>query len=148
MKNVNLVILLMFFLNIANAQDVVNWKHSAKKIADKTYELHLTATISESWHIYSQHITEGGPVPTSILFAKNPIITLNKDVKEIGDVIKKREEVFDMDVQYFKGKVDFVQNIELKANVKTNINGTIKYMVCNDSECLPPKTIIFSVAIN
>ena len=36
---------------------------------------------------------------------------------------------------------------KLKGKVKTNMAGTISYMVCNDKECMPPTTKKFSIPI-
>ena len=125
----------------------VSWSFSAKKIADKTYEVHFTATIQSPWHIYSQNLAEGGPIPTRFAFNKNPLVTVTGKPKEVGKMIEKHEEVFDMKVKYYEKKVGFVQVVKLKSNVKTNITGSIEYMVCTNEECLPPQTKQFSVAI-
>ena len=48
-------------------QNPVTWNYTAKKIADKKYELHLTATIQSNWHLYSQtQPMEAIAIPTSI----------------------------------------------------------------------------------
>lgn len=125
----------------------VSWNFSAKKIADNTYEVHFTATIQSPWHIYSQNIAEGGPIPTSFLFNKNPLVTISGKPKEVGKMIQKHEEVFDMQVKYYEKKVDFVQVVKLKSNIKTNFSGSIEYMTCTDEKCLPPKTQSFSLAV-
>ena len=135
-------------LCFSQIQEPVKWNFSAKKINATTYEIHLNADISGKWHLYSQTTPDGGPVATTISFSKNPIIITDGSVKEMGSLIVKREDVFDMDVKYYNQTVDFVQIIKLKANVKTNINATVKYMVCNDKECLPPTTINFKISIN
>jgi len=127
--------------------DPVNWKFTSKKIADNTYEIHFTATIEDPWHIYSQNMVEGGPIPTSISFSKNPLVTLSGKPKEIGKMVEKYEDVFEMKVKYYSNKVDFVQVVKLKSNVKTNVNGAIEYMVCTNEECLPPQTKNFNVTI-
>lgn len=124
-----------------------SWNFSAKKIADKTYEVHFTATIVSPWHIYSQDMSEGGPIPTSFSFNKNPLVTVSGKPNEVGNPIEMFEEVFDMKVKYYEKKVDFVQVVKLKSNVKTNITGSIEYMICTNEECLPPQTKIFSVAV-
>lgn len=133
---------------VSRAQDPASWKYSAKKIADKTYEVHLTASVQSSWHIYSQFTPEGGPVPTTIEFTKNPLVSLMGNVKEVGALHKKHEEVFGVDVKYFDDGVDFVQVVKLKNNIKTNVNGRIEYMSCDDQQCLPPKTVKFDIVLN
>ncbi|MEO8172414.1 MAG: protein-disulfide reductase DsbD domain-containing protein [Sediminibacterium sp.] len=145
MKQLMISAVCMLAAFVAGAQ--VQWNYSAKKIDDKTYELHLTASVQSPWHLYSQFTPEGGPLPSVIEFSKNPLISFEGAVKEEGRLVQKREEVFGIDVKYFEGRVDFVQKIKLKAKVKTNISGTVKYMVCNDRECLPPKTVSFQLEL-
>ena len=67
----------MMFAVVVNAQinNPVKWTYTAKKISDKTYELHLTATIDGNWHMYAQDAGEG-PEPTTIKFTTNPLISL------------------------------------------------------------------------
>lgn len=145
----NLVFILCITISIcAAAQQPVKWSYSAKKVADKMYEIHLTAILQNGWHTYSQSTPEGGPVPTKINFKKNPLTILTGSIKEDGKMVKKYEEVFGIDVKYFSNKVSFVQVIKLKSNVKTAVSGTIEYMVCTDEKCLPPATVPFTVMIN
>lgn len=74
------------------SQDVVHWNYTAKKVSDKTYELHLTATIDEGWHVYAQvQPKDAVGIPTKISFNKNPLITLVGKTKEIGT--KKKQEI-------------------------------------------------------
>ena len=132
----------------AQIQNPVSWSATSKKIADKTYEIHLTANIDNGWHTYSQTTPDGGPVPTSITFTKNPLLTLDGKTKEVGKLEKHYEPLFGVDVKQFSDKVDFVQTIKLKAPVKTSVNVAVEFMVCNDKQCLPPSTRKFTVALN
>ena len=142
-----LIVLCITSVIICHAQNPVNWKYNAKKIADKTYEVHLIATVQSPWHIYSQTTPDSGPLPTKISFHKNPMVTFAGELKEGGKLLRRYEEVFGIDVKYFESKADFIQVVKLKNNVKTNINGTIEFMACNDEQCLPPATINFSVKL-
>lgn len=128
-------------------QNPVKWSNSVKKIGDKTYEIHITATIQNGWHIYSVSTPEGGPFPTTVNFTKNPLLTMVGNIKEKGKLQQKFEEVFGIDVKYFSNTVDFVQVVKLKSNVKTSVNGTIEYMVCTDKECLPPTKAPFVISL-
>ena len=121
------------------------WSFSSKKIADKTFAVRLSCTVNAPWHIYSQATPEGGPVPTKIIFNKNPLVVPEGSTREEGKLVQKHEEVFDVNVKYFNGRVDFVQTVKLKSNVKTNITGSVEFMVCNDEQCLPPATLPFSI---
>jgi hypothetical protein len=111
------------------------------------YEITLTAMIQGKWHLYSQSTPEGGPVPTKISFTNNPMLQLEGPVKEDGRLIEKMEEVFEMKVKYYEGMVVFRQIVQLKKKVKTKIAGTVRYMVCDDTQCLPPRVEGFGVSL-
>ncbi|MBS1496828.1 MAG: hypothetical protein JSU03_09100 [Bacteroidetes bacterium] len=131
----------------AQIENPVKWSYTAVKTGDKTYELHLTANVAGKWHIYSQNAGEG-PEPTSFNFTKNPLVSLDGAVKEVGKLEKQYDNNFRSELKFYKTKVDFVQKVKLKAPVATVINGTVTFMVCDDSKCLPPKDVPFSVKIS
>jgi thiol:disulfide interchange protein DsbD len=149
MKKILLPLLLLAIGNIAFAQSAkqVQWSYTAKKIADKTYEIHMTATINGDYHLYAQHLGVDGPVPTSFTFTKNPLLVLDKEIKESGKVIKKYETAWKGNVNYYEKTVDFVQVVKLKGNVKTNLAGKVEFMVCNEKQCLPPSEVEINVNI-
>ena len=151
MKNFYLSFLFLLITFVSNAQiaDPIKWAYSSKKIADKTYEIHLTATVQNTWHLYSQLQPEDAiNQPTEIIFKKNPLISCSGKIKEIGKMKLFKDEKLKISANQYADKVDFVQIIKLKANVKTNIIGSVEYQTCNDKKCLPPKKIDFTVAIN
>ena len=115
-------------------------------IADKTYELHITATIGNNWHLYAQDAGEG-PVHTQITFTANPLIKLDGKVKEVGKMEKSFDKNFNSTLKFYANKVDFVQKIKVKSAIATVIKGSVNYMVCNDKQCLPPKDVPFSIKV-
>lgn len=134
---------------VAQLADPVRWNYSAKKIADKTYEVHVTASIQPNWHLYSQQQPEDAiAIPTSIRFNKNPLVVLNGAIKEVGKMELFKDEKLKLSANQYSGKVDFVQVVKLKAGTKTNITGSVEYQTCDDKKCLPPKTVNFTVALN
>ena len=145
------VLMMMFllagFLASAQVQNPVKWSYKLKKVNATTYEVHITATIDKGWHVYSQTTPDGGPVPTTIKFSKNPLITLVGAAKEVGKLEQRQEELFGVDVKQFSNSVNFIQTIKVKAAVKTAVTGSVEFMVCNDRECLPPTTNKFSLPI-
>jgi DsbC/DsbD-like thiol-disulfide interchange protein len=148
MKKIFFAIVLVMFIGVVNAQinNPVLWTYSAKKIADKTYELHITATIGNNWHLYAQDAGEG-PVPTQITFTANPLIKLDGKVKEVGKMEKSFDKNFNSTLKFYASKVDFVQKIKVKSAIATVIKGSVNYMVCNDKQCLPPKDVPFSIKV-
>ena len=127
--------------------DVVEWKFESKKVAEKKYEVRLTALMKDPWHIYSTTTPDGGPLPTKISFAKNPLTAINGKIKEVGKLESHFEEVFDIDTRYYNNKVEFVQLVDVKGNAKTNLTGTVEFMACTDKECLPPRSVPFTIAL-
>ena len=142
-----MMVLLAGFLASAQVQNPVKWAYKLKKVNATTYEVHITATIDKGWHVYSQTTPDGGPVPTTINFSKNPLITLVGTAKEVGKLEQRHEELFGVDVKQFSNSVNFIQTIKVKAAVKTAVTGSVEFMVCNDRECLPPTTNKFSLPI-
>ncbi len=140
MKRILLSLLLVAntLLVFSQGENPVSWSYEAKKKSADTYDIILTANVDHSWHIYSQKTGKGGPVPTSVTFKSNPLIVKSGAVKEIGKLEKVFDKNFNTDVLFFSDKVQFVQTVKVKGKAKTNMSGTIEYMVCDDSRCLPP----------
>src|SRR5215831_11688458 len=100
----------------AQVANPVSWTFTSKKIADKTYELHMTASIQSGWHVYSQTQPEDAiPQPTTITFIKNPLVTLDGNTKEDGKMVTFKDPNLGSANQY-SSKVDFVQTVKLKAS--------------------------------
>ena len=135
----------------AQIKDPVGWKYEVVKKTGNTYQLVITATVPKPWHIYSQNTAKGGPIPTKITINTNPLITVAAGkAKEIGKEEKTLDKNFSpkgVEVLYYSDQVQFVQNITLKGAVKTNISGTVEYMICDDSQCLPPTKKPFDIKI-
>ena len=127
----------------AEIQKPVTWSFSNKQVSDTEFDLILTASIDNSWHLYSQFIGEGGPVPTSFKFNPSPDYTLVGKVNESPKPKKIYEKVFEMEVAFFEKKATFTQKVKLKVPA-SKIKGTLTFMVCDDSQCLPPEDLDFS----
>jgi len=134
-------------LVIAQSSKQVSWVYSAKRVADKTYEIHMTATIGGDYHLYAQDAGGDGPIATTFSFTKSPLFAFDGTVKEKGQLVKKFESAWNHNVNYYEKTVDFVQVVKLKSNVKTTLAGKVEFMVCNDKECLPPADIDIKVNI-
>ena len=150
MKKIVTFLSVVLIAAIANAQmlNPVSWAFSAKKTGDKKYEIHLTATMQSGWHLYSQDQPDDAiAIPTGITFTANPLLTLDGKTKEIGKLEKFHDEKLKLSANQYSEKVDFVQVIKLKANVKTNVSGSVEFQTCDDKKCLPPKKVPFNIAI-
>lgn len=135
------------FAQFVNLSNPVTWSFSSKKLGNKMYEVHFTATITGNYHMYAQKNMGDGPIPTTFTFAKNPLLLLQGPVKENGKKITKYEEVWKLKVSYFENKVDFIQVVKSKVAAPTSLKGSVEYMVCDDRQCKPPKTVEFDVKL-
>jgi len=122
----------------------VKWNFSVNKINDTEAELILKAKIDKGWHLYSQFLeNDNGPVKTSFNFEKT------NDYQTIGKVeespsIKENDPMFEMVINYFKDKAEFKQKIKISSSKNFKIKGSLEFMVCDNTKCLPPETIDFS----
>ena len=148
MKKILVAAFLVLFAGFAKAQinNPVAWTYTAKKIADKTYELHMTATIGSNWHLYAQDAGKG-PEPTTFVFTPNPLVKLDGKVKEVGKQEQSFDKNFNSTLKYYANKVDFVQKVKVKSATATVVKGIVNFMVCNDRQCLPPRDVPFTINI-
>jgi len=147
LKLLIILIVLLPIVSHAQVQNPVKWEYNVKSAGNGVYTLHFTATINKGWHIYSQTTPEGGPVPTAFVFVKNPLVSMVGVVKEVGVMEKHNEPLFGVEVKQYADKVDFVQTVKVKPGIKTNLSGSIEFMLCNNKECLPPAKQEFSIAL-
>lgn len=144
---VGMLLLLFAFWADAQINNPVIWNYTAKKTADKTYELHITASINANWHLYGQGDGTGLEPTTVFTFTKNPLINFDGNVKEVGKMEKYYDKNFKAELKYYTNTVDFVQKIKVRSAVATVVKGTVNYVVCNDRSCLPPKDVPFAINI-
>jgi hypothetical protein len=143
-----LLILSLFLPAACFAQQEIKWAHAALKVGDAEYELHLKARLQPPWHIYSQQMKAGGPVPTKFEFEPGPGYDLSGPVKENGLPVSRHEPVFDMQVRYYRDSVDFVQRVKLKTGEKIMITGKVSFMICKADRCQPPATKMVTWELN
>jgi thiol:disulfide interchange protein DsbD len=150
MKKLYFILLSVFVTIVASAQGLnpVSWNFTSKKISDNVYEIQMTATIQQGWHLYSQTQPKDAIAqPTSFVFNKNPLIELDGKVKEIGNLEKFKDKELDISANQYSNKVVFTQKVKLKGKAKTNVTGKLTYQTCDDVKCLPPKTVNLSIAL-
>ncbi|MEJ7692101.1 cytochrome c biogenesis protein CcdA [Daejeonella sp.] len=131
----------------AKIEDPVRWSYRSEKISDTEYDLIITAKIDKGWHVYSQFIGDGGPIPTSFKFTPSSNYKLKGAVTELPKAVSAFDKNFDLQIAWHKDKVDFRQRIVLTGFTKA-VDGMLEFMVCNDSKCLPPAEVEFKIPVN
>jgi hypothetical protein len=149
MKKILLPTLLLAIAHVSPAQSgkQVQWSYAARKIADKTYEVHMIANINGGYHLYAQDVDGESTAATTFTFTKNPLINLDGRVRENGKAINKFETALKHVVKYYEKNVDFIQVVKLTGNVKTSLTGKVEFEVCNETHCLPPSEVEINVKI-
>lgn len=133
-------------LNAQKIADPTTWSYELKKKSDKVYDLVFKLKLKEHWHIWS--LNPGGDglqLPPEFKFDKNNGVKLLGGVKEAGKTITEEMDGVDGKVSYFLNKVTYTQTVEVSNN--TTIKGKHTYQVCDESQCLAPKTKNFSFEI-
>ena len=124
----------------------VTWSFATVNQGKHEAELTFTAIVNEGWHIYSQFIEPGGPVPTSFTFTPGSEYDLEGKVTEPKNPVKAFDKAFEMNITYFSTKVVFVQKIKY-SKPGIVIKGTLKFMACNGEQCIPPEEVAFNFAV-
>ena len=124
----------------------VSWEFSQNKLSETEIELIFKASIDEHWHLYSQDIADDGPVPTSFTF----IIDGDTSVKVLEEpkAIEEYDPNFEMFLKYFADVVVFKYKLEIEEGNSLQIDGYVDFMVCDESQCLPPDYAEFSFSIS
>ncbi|WP_394972804.1 protein-disulfide reductase DsbD domain-containing protein [uncultured Croceitalea sp.] len=136
----------VFHCGFSQKSNPVQWATEVTKLTDTEYELKAIATIEGKWHLYSQEVPAGGPLPTIFTFTKNETYSL------VGEVLEEKgktvlDPVFDMEIKYFENTATFRQRIAVLNKEPLVVNGKVNFMVCNDIQCLPPKNKKLSFTI-
>src|SRR5690606_13449329 len=97
---------------------------------------------------YSQNVPEDGPIPTTFVFESSEAYALVGETTE-DEGHEVDDPVFMMRIKYFEDKAVFKQRVKFISNPET-IRGSVEFMVCDDSRCLPPndEMLVFNFQSN
>ena len=123
----------------------VKWDLKINKESDNLYELVFTAKMQKGWYIYSQHIEEDGPIPTSFNFESGDHFKTLGETSEEGKKKEGFDPLFDVNViKFIESPVLFKQKVELN-DINTPVAGYLEFMTCDDERCLPPTEVPFQI---
>lgn len=150
MKRLLFLLPLMFFALPASfsqeVKDVISWKYDTKKTGDSSFDVSITASIKEGWHIYTATpLGDGSQIPTRVKFDKNLHIRLVGKTTNNGKPVTEEIKELEYSIQYYKNKVTYTQKLTASAN--TVLKGMVDFQICNDATCLPTKPEQFQIKI-
>ena len=146
MKKLILLFLTLPFLSFSQIYDPVSWEFSQENLGNDEVNLVFKAEIESGWYLYSQFIEDDGPVPTYFDFFKTDSFNLVGETIE-GTSIEQYDPNFDMVLNYFKNEATFTQKVKVTTENDFKLKGELTFMVCDESQCLPPEYVEFQFDI-
>ncbi|MBE7516757.1 MAG: thioredoxin family protein [Chloracidobacterium sp.] len=138
------------------AQSPVSWGLRIEPAKDRfpaaaklTAELH--AEIAEPWSLYALEQAEGGPYATTIKVSPgSPFITAGRATSQNPKIKADPNFVIDgkpLETQYFEKTAVFkVPLAAAQDAAASELSLDVRFQVCNDTMCLPPKTVVVTSA--
>lgn len=139
-------ILLFSFTFSAFAQNPVKWNLESgvkgKEVQKgEKFTAKLKAEIEGNWYLYGLEQPDGGPISTTIKIPEDAVYKLNGK-PTTQKPIEKLDPNFQIITKTFRKNAEFT--VPLEAMDKLNgddLAVQIRYQVCDDKICLPPKTV-------
>ena len=147
------IIPLVLFASVSFGQrlDPVQWSLSSdveKAPPGTTISLRLTATLEPGWHLYSLTTPKGGPIPTTVTVAENPALASTSLFQPQPE--RRFDPNFNLDTETFANEAVFLVSGRLKKDAAAgavDFTAQVRYQVCNDRQCLPPRKKTASVTL-
>ena len=142
MKKTLLTWICLVFVLAVKAQmvDPVHFKAELKTGNGAEAEIVFHATIDQGWHVYSTEIGEDGPIEATFNVVKMEGAELVGKLVPKGNVIKKMDKLFGMELKYFESEATFVQKIRF-TKPEYDIDCYLEYGACSDASCMPPSEV-------
>lgn len=107
----------------------------------------INASIDGGWKMYSLTQGAGGPIPTRITLGDGPF--------KMGGASGPRPKVamdpnFQMNTETYSGGAAFTVSFTVNPDApegEQTLNVNLRYQVCNDTVCLPPRTLKLASAL-
>ena len=140
------VFLLMLLLARSGyGQGPVVWTFRTTPVVGNETTLLVRATMAPGWHLYSQRMPKGGPIPTRFMFDSEGDYIPVGVTEEKGPATVFYDHTYEMEVTWYTGSANFSQRFRLH-DPDVTIKGEVEYMACNEHICFPGAHV-FSVAV-
>lgn len=135
------------FVATAQIQSPVKWSAKIEMASETEGQVEFTAEVGDGWHMYSTDIPTGGPTPTSFDFRKIEGAELIGAVVPSVDPTKVMDEMFNLELGYWEGVVNFTQNFRLAEGSKgCRFDIVVQAMACNNQSCSRPEKTPFELS--
>jgi thiol:disulfide interchange protein len=117
-------------------KEPVSWTYSVKDAGNGEFDIVMSAKIDAGWHLYSQHVEPGGPLPTEFKYTPSASYQLVGKTKESPKPKEEYEAVFEMNIKFWSDKANFTQRIKVLSEKDFVFAAKIDYMACNNGSCV------------
>lgn len=126
--------------------DPVSWAGTLFDQGDHVYTFVFEADIEENWSIYSHKVDpEDGPMPTDVFFFEGDHFEIEVALEESGSNVFSGYDPF-FETETTKLNDDARYEITIRVlDPSVEVTGFVEYMACDDSQCLPPIALDFSL---
>ncbi len=138
-----LVVAFASIAGVSHAQifDPVQWRldFDAEEAAPgSTVLARLTASIDDTWHIYSSTTPEG--IPLDVAVSDSDAIVGWRVYQPVPDVVF--DPNFQANVEWYSHEPVFLVELDLspEASGRLELETTVRYGACDPRQCLPPKS--------
>lgn len=142
------LVLALWSAGLVSAQsvsDYISWSQTQQQVSDTEADVIFTATIESGWHLYGTDIGGGGPTPTHLIIDKIVGGELVGKLKGDKAPVSKQDPIFNMPISYWEKKVVLRQRVKITDPEKFKLEGALRFMICDDNQCLPPTSEEFFV---
>jgi len=146
---IKLTFLLLIFGVSGFAQNPTKWTLEAKDLKDPikngdSFAVTLHVSIEPGWHLYSIDQPEGGPIPTTIKIADGKPFILREGSYEQPKSQPDPNFVVDgkpLMTRYYENRTSFIESlIATEDTTRLAVALDVRFQLCNDTYCLPPRT--------
>ena len=113
------------------------------------FTVKLLAEVQEGWHLYSLKPMAEGPIPTRIWIAEGQPFSLGGAV-HAPDPRVMQDPSFGMEVELYEGEAVFTVPVKVAPGAAPGAQKLVvsaSYQSCNNTLCLPPKTVKVEVPV-
>lgn len=122
----------------------VKWQCSIEMDGTGGGRMTFTAAIDAGWHMYAMDLPEGGPVALAVSWDRLEGVALDGGITPSVAPQEVQDDVFGMTLRWWAHHVTLTQKFVAEDASSIAIEGSIRYMACNDKTCQAPTTEPFS----
>lgn len=143
----------LFFISMVSfaqsSESPIKWRMSVKMTSATEGTVTLRAIVAKGWHLYGTSLPKDGPVPTTFNFDASTGIKFLGGFTASEKPVTKNDANFGMKLSWWEKNVTFTRKFRLTGSVKDAvISGSVRFMGCNDLNCLAPATQNFKTKVN